>query len=214
MKKTLVLSAIFVSLVALTLPRGVNALSSDDPVQNVDSSTAQTVRGGEKTAERASKVAEATVERTEKRDQIEQKMAEKHAAITEKLSGARAEKCSKKQDTINRILDTRIAAAQKHLERFSSIQDRLTDFVATKKLTIENGSALALIMDDKRTEAQASIDAIQTVDFSCNDADANAPGKIITEQISTTKSALKDYRTAIKDYAVVVKAAATEGEAR
>lgn len=144
-----------------------------------------------------------------KRQEIEQKLAERRAAIAEKLSGKRAEQCEKKEATINRVLDDRVSAAQRHLDKFKVIQDKLVAFVADKQLDVQNASALEVIMNDKQQNAQAAIDTIATVDFSCANADATSPGAIVMDEVASVKQALKDYRTAIKDYAISVKNSVT-----
>lgn len=144
-----------------------------------------------------------------RREAIQDKLAKKRAAITEKLTGERADACEKKQDKINLVLDQRVDAAQKHLDTFNAIRNKLAAFVATKNLNVEGAAALQVIMDDKQTAAQAAIDVARATDFTCEETDASAPGKIVTDQVTTQKEALKEYRTAIKDYASAIKTAAT-----
>jgi hypothetical protein len=158
------------------------------------------------------KTAQITLEKTQeiqaKREALEQRLAEKRAAIGEKLSGERAETCEKKQDTINMILDQRVDSAQQHLDKLNAIYAKLAAFVTAKDLEVENASAFELIVNDKQTAAQAAVDAAKVTDFACTEADAAAPGKIVKDQMTAQKQALKDYRTAIKDYAVAIKSAA------
>lgn len=144
-----------------------------------------------------------------KRQAIEQRIAERRAAVTEKLSGERSERCEKKELTINQILDNRVAAAEKHFDKLKAIHGKLAAFVVDKELTVDNANALELILNEKQGDAQVAIDSVKALDFDCALADANAPGVIVTDQISETKQALKDYRTAIKDYAVAIRGAAT-----
>lgn len=198
---------IFVSLVlAATLTVGVAQTSQALQTETILQTVTSRVQGVET---RVQTVEERRQEIDAKRQEIERKVAEKKAAIAEKLSGQRAERCAQKQDTINRILDTRTSAAQRHFDKFKAIQDKLQAFVVDKELSVENASALELIMNDKQTEAQAAVDAAVATDFDCLNTDAAAPGRIVVEQIATVKQALKDYRTAIKDYAVAVRTAAT-----
>lgn len=199
---------IFVSLVlAATLTAGLAQTSYALQTETILQSVVSRVEGEVQSA--TDVVAERRQEIETKRQTIEQKVAEKKAAIAEKLSGQRAERCAQKQDAINRVLDTRTSAAQRHFDKFKAIQDKLQAFVTDKELNVENASAMELIMNDKQASAQAAIDAVNAANFDCASADAAAPGRIVMEQIATAKQALKDYRTAIKDYAVAVRTAAT-----
>ena len=74
---------------------------------------------------------------------------------------------------------------------------------------VNNANALELILSEKQGDARVAIDTVKSLDFDCTLADASAPGVIVTDQVSETKQALKDYRTAIKDYAVAIRGAAT-----
>lgn len=201
MKKGLLFGALLALVVVTGSPFASQALSLND--------TSTEARNHEKTAavleDREQRASKMTEEVEAKRAEIEQRLADKRAAIQEKLSGKRAEACEKKQAHINQILDNRVSAASKHFERFKSIQDKLETFVETKALVVENATALQLIMNDAQAAARAAIDAAAATDFACAETDATAPGKIVTEQVSAQKQALKTYRSAIKDYAVAVK---------
>ena len=179
----------------------------------VDSLTRPLLGRAQQAEERVQSVndrrAERQTELDAKRQAIEQRIAERRAAITEKLTGERAERCEKKEATINRMLDARVSTAQKHFDKLKSIHDKLTAFAVQEELAVDNANALELILNEKQSDAQITIDAVNALDFECADTDANAPGAIVTDQVTETKQALKDYRTAIKDYAVAVRSAAT-----
>lgn len=146
------------------------------------------------------------------RKALEQRLSEKRAAIAEKLSGERAKRCLAKQNGINQALDARSSAAEKHLDRLEAAQEKLTAYVERRQLTVDNATALAVIMNDEKAAAQAAVSSLETVDFLCSEADAAAPGRILIEQISEAKQALRDYRSAIKDYAAAVRLAATAAQ--
>lgn len=209
MKKTILVGlALTVAAVMGTSAQTQALHGTETPDHNATSTADDTRREEVRTTDIASREAERRLELDAKRQALEQKVAERRAAIAEKLSGARAESCEKKQTAINRILDNRTDAAQRHYDRFKSIQDRLVSFVDSKELNVENASALEVIMEDKQVAAQGAIDAVTAAEFTCKDADARSPGTIIIDQIAAAKQALKEYRTAIKDYAVAVKSAA------
>lgn len=202
MRKNIFVSLVLAATLAVGIAQTSQALETETILQSVVSRVEGEVQSATDTA------TERRQEIETKRQEIEQKVAEKKAAIAEKLSGKRAERCAQRQDTINRVLDTRTSAAQQHFAKFKAIQDKLQAFVTDKDLNVENASALELIMNDKQANAQAAIDAVGATDFDCASADATAPGAIVMDQIAAAKQALKDYRAAIKDYAVAIRSAA------
>lgn len=175
----------------------------DDFTQTV----AARVQGTESQSDQAARAAEKQAEIEARRQAIKQRIADRRAAITEKLSGKRAEQCEQQEAAINRVIDERANAAERHFNKFKAIQNKLTAFVADKELTIDNARAHELIIPGQEVEAQAAINELKALDFECTLTDANTPGAIITEQVAAAKQALKDYRTAIKDYAVAIKSA-------
>lgn len=210
MRKGLLLGMLLALVAVVSNPYLSRALSLDD-VSNEARDSTKTLSS---TIDKEARATKLTQEIEMKRAELEQRLADKRAAIQEKLSGKRAESCEKKQASINQILDNRVNAASRHFERFKAIQDKLVAFVETKDLAVENAAALELIMNDAQATARAAIDTAGGTDFACAETDAAAPGKIVTEQVSAQKQALKNYRTAIKDYAVAIKSslAAANGE--
>lgn len=201
MKKSL----LFVTLLALVVVAGSPFVSQARPAEASVKESEHATTSTTTSVERDHRDDKMSEDIQAKRDEIEHRLTEKRAEIREKLSGKRAQSCEKKQATINQILDNRINAASSHLEHFKDIQNKLVAFVDRKNLAVDNASALEVIMNDAQAAAQATIDAAAATNFSCSDADAAAPGRIVTEQVSAQKQALMDYRSAIKDYAQAVK---------
>lgn len=177
-------------------------------VDDLTQTVAARVQGVEGQDNQAARAAEKQAEIEARRQAIKQRIIDRRAAITEKLSGARADQCEKQEADINRAIDDRANAAEKHLGKFKAIQDKLTAFVAEKGLVIENARAHELILPGQESKAQAVIAELKAFEFDCSLASATAPGAITTEQVSEVKQALKDYRTAIKDYALAIRNAA------
>ena len=149
-----------------------------------------------------------TDELEQRRMEIQQKIQAKRDAVTERLSGRRAEICEQKEQGINQAIAARNASAQRYFDKFKAIQERLTSFASEKKLEIKNASALELIMNDKRDETAATISAANATTFDCAMTSASNPGHIIRELVQEEKNTLLEYRAAVKDYALAVKAAA------
>jgi hypothetical protein len=201
MKKGLMVSLLVAVAAVVGSAQTSHALTLlDDLTQTV----AARVQGAENQSDQA---AEKQAELEARRQAIKQRITDRRAAVTEKLSGKRAEQCEQQEATINRVIDERANAAERHFTKFKAIQDKLATFVANKKLTIDNASAHELIIPGQEVAAQAAINELKAFDFECALADANTPGAIVTEQVAEVKQALKDYRTAIKDYAVAIRSA-------
>lgn len=148
----------------------------------------------------------------QRRLEIQQKIQAKRDAVTERLSGRRAEICEQKEQGINQAIAARNAAAQRYFDKFKAIQERLTNFAAEKKLEVKNASALELVMNGRQGEAAATIGAASVTTFDCAVTSASDPGHIIRELVKEEKTALLEYRDAVKDYAVAIKEAATSVE--
>lgn len=207
MIKGVVVGLILASATVLGTGQTSHALHSVDSL--TQSLLARTQQAEERVQSAMDRKTQRQAELDAKRQAIEQQIAERRAAIAEKLTGERAERCEQKEVTINRILDTRGTAAQRHLDKLKSIHEKLAAFVTEKNLNVDNANALELILNEKQDDAQASVDTVKTLDFECATTDANAPGAIVKSQFTETKQTLKDYRTAIKDYALAVRGAAT-----
>lgn len=211
MKKGMVLGLALImgAIIVAPAPRA-EALSLSDSLKEIKTTTQNAVQGtNTQSKTSAEKLEQQKQELETRRQAIEARIAEKRAAIKEKLSGPRQERCESKQVSINQILDTRADTAQRHFDRFKSIQDKLAAFVQEKGLDVENAAALELIMSDAQTAAQAAVTALAATDFNCKDTDSAAPGAIVMDEFLTAKHALISYRDSIKDYAVAVKTAAS-----
>lgn len=163
--------------------------------------------------DRAEKLRESANVPTEvqtKRQEIESRIAERQQNVREKLSGKRAATCKEREARINQSITKRIDAAERHFEKFKSVQDRLLAFVADNQISVQNEQALQIIMVESEIDARAAIDAARANTFNCEATDARAPGQIIREQVAAQKEALKTYLTSIKDYAAAAKTAAAQ----
>lgn len=204
MKKHLFVATLFTVAVTFSATHTTQALPVVDTVAKTTNETVEKTTSAARAASDVAVTDKQDVQ--EKRQALEQKMAERKAAIAEKLSGQREEKCKQREATINSVLDNRVSAAERYFTKFQAIQKKLTTFATEKQLNIENAAALELVMNDSANTAQAALQAIQAIDFTCANASAAAPGALVKDQVVATKQALKDYRTAIKDYAAALKA--------
>ena len=206
MRKGLIIGLMLASITVLGTARTTYALHVVDGL--TESILARSEQAEEQVQSAMDRKTQRQAELDAKRQAIEQAIADRRAAVTEKLTGERAERCEQKEATINQLLDNRVAAAERHLTKLKMIHEKLAAFVAEKELSVANANALELILSEKQDDAQASVDTAKTLDFECTTTDAHAPGAIVRSQITEAKQALDDYRTAIKDYAIAVRSAA------
>ncbi len=205
MKRPL-LAILFAAAISVSGTSTTYAIHTSTSITDVLNSTVSSVREQTTRTTNDNSAEDKKVELETRKQELEQKLADKRAAISQKLMGARAEKCQAKQVNINSMLDKRAESAQKHFDKFKAIQDRLVTLVNEKELDVENHGGLENIMTRLQIEAQAKITSLSTNNFDCGEADATAPGSIVKDQVTQAKQALKNYRDAIKDYAVAIKA--------
>lgn len=179
-------------------------------LDRVGQSTQHSIQQIRERAEKIRESANVPSEVETKRQEIEARIAERQNNVREKLSGRRATTCKEREARINQGLTKRVDAAQRHFDKFKSVQDKLLAYVADNQLTVRNGQALQIIMVESEIDARAAIEAARSSSFSCDATDARSPGKIVREQVAAQKEALKIYLASIKDYAAAVKAAVAE----
>lgn len=150
---------------------------------------------------------------TKRRTELQAKLQAMKEENKTRLAAKRLEACEKHSDKINNIIQKRSKQATKQLGVFTKISDRVQQFVADKKLTVENYDALVTEIDAKRDAAQAAIETNTATKFDCSTTSADKPLQVPRTSVETVRTALHDYRTAIKNLIVNVKSSAEKQEA-
>lgn len=144
----------------------------------------------------------------DRKKELQQQVQEKRAEVREKLTDKRKEICDKRQVNVNKILTNSNNQGKRNLQTFADIQAKVMQFAADKDLTVANYDALVADADAKKAAAEATMEVAEQTTFSCDEADASGPGKVVSDLMHTKHDALKGYRTAIKNLIVAIKQAA------
>ncbi len=143
----------------------------------------------------------------EKRTELERKFEARKEKRKEKLEGKRFELCEKREDRINRLLQSSAENVQKKLVVFQRIEQGVKTFYENKNLSAVGYDSAVNMVDEAEAAAIAAIDAMSNVSFECDDADGSNPGVIISTAARARHDALKEYKTAVRELIVVVKQA-------
>lgn len=147
-------------------------------------------------------------ERVEQRKtEIKARVEARKEAVKQRLEDRRLTQCERRQDRVNRILERGVKQNTKQLAVFQKIEERVKQFYAEKNLSADGYEAAATNADEKEAAAVAAIEVAGEVTFDCETADANKPGAVIKQAMTSRHASLKEYRTAIKDLILVVKQA-------
>ncbi|HET7630115.1 MAG TPA: hypothetical protein VFK03_01960 [Candidatus Saccharimonadales bacterium] len=122
-----------------------------------------------------------------------------------KLADKRLEVCNKRTEKINQIVGRSVEQSRKNLAVFSSIEQRVEDFYASKQLSADDYVSLTDAADQKKADAEAALQVAAETEFSCDQTNPARPGEIVKNLMQSQHRALKDYRTAVKNLIVGVK---------
>lgn len=159
------------------------------------------------------RAAETTEDSTDTDTTRIQELREQHEAQMEaireqrkaRLEGAKLQLCERRQDVIKKNIDKSVEQAQKHMDVFTKIADRVIAFANDNNRKPDNFDALVAEVNAKKTAAQAAIDAAGTADFDCTSDAPKGQIEAFRATFKSMKSALKEYRTSIKNLIVGVK---------
>ncbi|HXH04911.1 MAG TPA: hypothetical protein VNI82_00610 [Candidatus Nitrosotenuis sp.] len=141
----------------------------------------------------------------ERKQEIKDRVTTMREEVKVKLTDKRLQACEARQEKINAIVSRSTAQSTKHLGVFQKIEERVTDFYASKNLSADNYDSLLATVEEKESAAVAAIAVAKETKFDCATTDGDKPGSVIKDLMRTQHQALKDYRTAIKDLMVGVK---------
>jgi hypothetical protein len=148
------------------------------------------------------------------KEQARQKIeAEKHDA-KQHTEAEREKSCTARQNSLNKRMSHAVEQAKKHKAVFDKIYTRVKDFHDTKKLDVPNYAALTAAVDTAGSNAQTSIDALQSLDISVDCTSQTVANSVSAFQqaVKATRDSLKTYRSAITDLIKAVKGASTSSE--
>lgn len=132
----------------------------------------------------------------------EQKEKGKTTAI-EKRKAA----CEQRQENINKKIANFADKAQKHLDTFDGIYDKVTTYKEDKNAQVTNWADLVTAAEDTQKDAAVKVAALKdlAVEVDCSDpATATVKLGAVREAAKSARDALHAYRMAIKDMVVAL----------
>jgi chromosome segregation ATPase len=144
------------------------------------------------------------------RTQAKGELAEKKTKVKTQTQEKRQKSCEARKDSLTKRMDNRVTQAKKHKAVFDKIYARVKTFHDTKQLNVTNYDTLVAAADTAQANAQASIDALQSLDVSVDCTSQNVADSVSAFQqaVKSTRDSLKTYRSAITDVIKAVKTAA------
>jgi hypothetical protein len=122
------------------------------------------------------------------------------------LEAAKLRVCQNRQAAIGQILSRMADRAQRQLDVFTTITERVQVFYARKGRTLSNYDALVADANAKKTAADVQVTALgSAVTFNCTVDNPKGIVQSFKDKLRTTNAALKDYRTAVKNLISGVK---------
>jgi hypothetical protein len=116
--------------------------------------------------------------------------------------------CQQRKVRIAAIMSRGDKRAERHLELFGTIAERVKAFYEDKGRTISNYDELVAAVDAAKAKAQADIETLKGLEpFNCDAEDPKGNAEVFKLALKTVKQDLKDYRTAVKNLIVGVKSA-------
>lgn len=122
------------------------------------------------------------------------------------LEAAKLRVCQNREAAINRIQERIVRRAERHLEVFGSIAQRVEAFYVRRGLTVTNYNELVGAVNAKRAPTQTQLEALKLrVVFSCTDNDPRGMVTTFQQQRANAITALKEFQTAVRNLIVAVK---------
>jgi chromosome segregation ATPase len=124
----------------------------------------------------------------------------------------RQKACEARAANINKRVSDYSAAAQRHLDTFTSILTRLQTFYTSKNLNVSTYASLLAAAQAKQSAAQTAVDALKMLDtnINCSQSDPAQTVAAMKQAVDNARTALQAYRTAIKDLIIALQGASTD----
>lgn len=123
----------------------------------------------------------------------------------------RQKACEARATNINTRVGDYSAAAQRHLNVFTSILTKVQNFYTSKNLNVSTYASLLATAQAKQTDAQTAVDALKALDtkIDCTQTDPAQTVAAMKQAVADARTALQAYRTAIKNLIVAIQGASS-----
>lgn len=141
-------------------------------------------------------------------DRIQELKQKRQENKQQRLAANKLRACQNRQARIAAIMSRSITRAEKQLELFTTIAERVKAFYVQKGRTVANYNDLVAAADAAKAKAQTNLDTLKALDgFDCSSEDPKGDIEAFKLALHSINSDLKDYRTAVKNLIVGVKSA-------
>lgn len=142
-----------------------------------------------------------------------QSLKEKRQENQEKRLGTAKQKiCENRKTNITAILNRSVTRAERQLELFTKISERVKTFYTEKGHTLANYDELVAAVDAAKAKAAANLETLKSLTaFSCDSEDPKGDLEAFKLALKSVNQDLKDLRTAVKNLIVAVKSAQSNG---
>ncbi len=142
------------------------------------------------------------------KDRLEQFKEQRQENKQHRLEANKLRVCELHKTKITAITSRSITRAERQLELFTKIADRVKAFYVKKGYNVANYNDLVAAADAAKAKAQTDLDTLKNLDaFDCNSDDPKGQAEAFKLALKAVNQDLKDYRTAVKNLIVAVKSA-------
>lgn len=168
---------------------------------------------------RGSLISERSEGLKEKAEEVKEKIASRTALLKEKLEDKKLQVCENRQDQVKKRSQQTAERAERQLNNFSAIAERVDNFYSNKLIprgvTVASYSALKANIAAKKLVVKNLVDTAKTDanNFNCKGDDPKGQLANFKTDIKNIIIALKEFRTSIRNFIVVIRTASAQKEA-
>lgn len=142
------------------------------------------------------------------KQRLQEFKAERRAAAKTRLEANKLRVCEQRKTRITNIMNRAVTRAERQLNLFNTIAERVKAFYVKKGYTVANYAELVAAVDAAKAKAEADVAALKALEpFDCDSEDPKGDAEAFKLALTTIRKDLKDYRTSVKNLIVGVKSA-------
>jgi hypothetical protein len=142
------------------------------------------------------------------KERLQEFKEKRQANRQNRLAANKLRVCEQRKTRITNIMNRAVTRAERQLNLFSTIAERVKTFYTEKGRVVANYAELVAAVDAAKAKAEADIAALKDLEpFACDSDDPKGQAEAFKLALTTVRKDLKDYRTAVKNLIVGVKSA-------
>jgi hypothetical protein len=149
--------------------------------------------------------------RLELKQRIQALKEERQENKQQRLEANKLRVCEQRKTKITAIMNRAVVRAERQLELFTTIAERVKNFYEEKGRTIANYDELVAAVDAAKADAEANLEVLKGLEpFDCNAEDPKGNVEAFKLALKSINEDLKAYRTSVKNLIVGVKSAQSQ----